>query len=251
MEEYGTMEDGYAPERFHETINEKTFLQGDLNTSQCGNKKFWMEDPLVLLKDFCIFPQQDHSFHQNMNCLTTVILLTTAILLLFKFSANYVLLGALLSLVLVAAYVKFHDSKSDREGFSRDPRHVNDDFIQTNVTPLVAEEWQLNPPAYELVVNDDSDGRDPTQRVFGKNTYMEPPLAPYRQYLTRTNLLPSDEAEISLFSGGATGARTFMNDQFTRRTVAFRENMTRLYKKINNRRYRNLGYDTISPYSSF
>jgi hypothetical protein len=210
--------------------------------------KFWMDEPSVLLKHFCLFPQQTNSLNQNLNCLTVVVVVVTAVLLLLKFPYNYVLIGALLVIVLIAAMAKC----GNKEGFARDPHYVEgDDFIQTNVTPLVAEEWQFNPPAYELVTNMASDGRDPTQRVFGKNYEMEPPFAPYRQYLTRTNLMPNDEREATLFSGGVTGARTFMNDAFTRHTVAFREDMTRLYKKINNRRYRNLGYDVVSPYTSF
>jgi hypothetical protein len=213
-----------------------------------SDTKFWMDDPSVLLKEFCIFPRRDYNTNKNLNCLTILVVVTSAVLLLLKLPANYVLIGGLIALVLIAALAK---CGGDKEGFARDPHYVDDDFIQTNVTPLVAEEWQFNPPAYELVSSVASDGRDPRQREFGKEYYMEPPFAPYRQYLTRTNLMPNDEAESRLFGGGVTGARTFMNDAFTRHTVAFREDMTRLYKKINNRRFRNLGYDLISPYSSY
>lgn len=213
------------------------------------DKKFWMRQPSILFKEFCIFPCRDNSFVQNMNCISTLTVVIGAVLLLFGFQPNYVVLGVFIVLVLIAAFVNLRFK--NKEGFAKTGHYLDDDFIQTNVTPLYAEEWHLDPPAYELVTAVADDGRDFTEPVYGKKYGMEPPLAPYRQYLTRTNLLPSDEAEVSLFSGGATGARTFANDAFLRHDLSHRENTMRMYKKINNRRYRSLGYDTISPFTSF
>jgi len=216
--------------------------------------KFWLDDPRVLFKKFCLVPKYSNSLNENLNCLTILVVVVAVVLLLLKFPNQCVLLGALLLLVIIATIAQTcgGDDCGDKEGFARDPHYVSgDDFIQTNVTPLVAEEWQFNPPAYELVSEMAADGRDPTEKVFGKGYEAIPPFASYRQYLTRTNLMPNDEAAMSLFSGGVTGARTFANDAFTRHSLAFREDQMRLYKKINNRRYRNLGYDTISPFTSF
>lgn len=212
--------------------------------------KFWLSQPDVLIKQFCVFPSPKNTFNKNMNCITTVIVLIGIILLFFKIQVMYVILAMLISILCIAIFTKMHN-KRRKEGFARDPHYLDDDFIQTNVTPLVAEEWHFNPPAYELVSQISGDGRDFTEPVFGKKQYMEPPLVPYRQYLTRTNLLPGDEAEINLFDGGVTGARTYMNDAFTRHALSFKENMSRLYKKSNNRRYRMNNYEVISPYTSF
>jgi Family of unknown function (DUF5762) len=213
--------------------------------------KFWLDDPGVLFRRFCLIPKRGNSLNENLNCLTILVVVIAVVLLLLNFPNNYVLLGALLLLVIIATIAQTCGG-DDKEGFARDPHYVSgDDFIQTNVTPLVAEEWQFNPPAYELVSAVAADGRDPTEKVFGRGYEAIPPFAPYRQLLSRTNLMPNDEATVSLFSGGVTGARTFANDAFTRHTLASREDQTRLYKKINNRRYRSNGYDTISPFTSF
>ena len=254
--QYTNLAGGGVPE---EEVHQKTMMPpptppGSPKPQKRKKTRFWMEDPKVLFKRFCILPQRDNSLNENLNCLTILVVVTALVLLLLKFPSNYVLIGSLVLIVLIATIAKCVDSgeEDEKEGFARDPHYVSgDDFIQTNVTPLVAEEWQFNPPAYELVSQVASDGRDPRERVFGKEQYMEPPFAPYRQYLTRTNLMPNDESEISLFSGGVTGARTFANDAFTRHSVAFREDQMRLFKKINSRRWRNLGFDTISPFTSF
>ena len=265
----------------------------DCGKENCNHPKFWTSDPLVLLKNFCVFPTKDSTFNQTMNCLTTLTVVVSGVLLFCGLSPKWVCLSAVTIIAAIAIYTNTQntncgenknkkqemkrgvsrknekgqyetrvdylaegkmgdDEEGDlKEGFSKDGHHLDSDFIQTNVTPLVAEEWHYNPPAYELVSAVASNGRDPTERVYGKRYDMEPPFAPYKQYLTRTNLLPGDEATVSLFSGGSVGARSFANDAFTRHTLAYRENMTRLTKKLNNRRYRNLGYDTISPYTSF
>lgn len=230
-------------------MDEEISRTGVSDVGSSTDIKFWLQDPSVLYKNFCLLPGRDKSMNQNMNCLTTVIVIVGVALLCFKVNITYTIIGTLVALLLVAFCANYFKKK--KEGFARDPHHLDDDFIETNVTPLVAEEWHFDPPSYELVSDIASDGRDFTQRMYGKGYYMEPPFAPYRQYLTRTNLLPGDEAELSLFNGGVTGARTYMNDAFTRHDLAFKENMSRLYKKLNNRRYRQLGYDVISPFTSF
>lgn len=209
-----------------------------------SNDKFWTEDPLVLLRNFCIFPTREKSINENLNCITTLVILVAITLILLKFPVNYTILGLMAALVIIILFAK----TNKKEGFSRGNRHVDPDYLRTNVTPLLSEEWNLNSPTYEIITNEEQD------ETYGEGLphgSMEPPLVPYRQYLTKTNLLPGDESEISLFNGGSTGARNFMNDTFTKRDVAYRENMTRILKKKMNRRFRHNNYNSTSPYSGF
>src|SRR5271156_2774809 len=124
--------------------------------------RFWLEDPCVLLKTFCIFPSRDKTRTENLNCITTLAVIVAIVLILFKFPINYVLLGLFVVIVLLIAMnqqgkkegldMEELDTTGEyKEGFSKTDRFVDDDFIQTNVTPLFAEEWQFTPPAYELI----------------------------------------------------------------------------------------------------
>jgi hypothetical protein len=55
-----------------------------------------------------------------------------------------------------------------------------------------------------------------------------------------------------MLNGGPKQAREYVNSAFTRHTLAYRDNLTRLYKKRLARRFRNSNvYDTFSPYSSY
>jgi hypothetical protein len=134
------------------------------------------------------------------------------------------------------------------EHFSVVPTYVGTDFQQTIVAPTFAEEWQIPPPAYDLYTQVPYPGA--SQDTF--ETPLQPKSYPYAQYLTRTNLLPSDEYFTHLGCGGARTAREYINSTFLRHDLAYRENMTRLYKKRLNRRFRhNNSGDTVSPFSSY
>jgi len=76
-------------------------------------------------------------------------------------------------------------------------------------------------------------------------------MYPYGQYLTRTNLLPSDEEATHMLNGGPRQAREYVNSNFARHTIAFRENMTRLYKKKLARRFRSNNNDVFSPFQGY
>lgn len=114
-------------------------------------------------------------------------------------------------------------------------------------SPIFAEEWHVRPPVYDLYVN-----RDPKKEPRSiPNKIEDPRNFPYGQYLTVTNLLPGEEKKVDLFCNKKSSAIAYINNEFTRQEVAFRENMTRIMKKKLHRRFRNDCYDLWSPYNSF
>ena len=80
---------------------------------------------------------------------------------------------------------------------------------------------------------------------------MNPQSYPYGQYLTRTNLLPSDEQTIRMGDGSVLKAREMVNSFWTRNDIAYKENMSRIHKLRQDRRFRHNTQDTFSPFHSF
>lgn len=120
-------------------------------------------------------------------------------------------------------------------------------FDHLAVSPIFAEEWHVRPPVYDLYIN-----QPPRQQSISiPNKIDDPRDYPYGQYLTITNLLPGEEKKVNLFCNRKSSALAYINNQFTRQDVAFRENMTRVLKKKLHRRFRHDCYDLWSPYNSF
>lgn len=115
------------------------------------------------------------------------------------------------------------------------------------ISPIFAEEWHVRPPIYDFYSN------RPSLRKIEEipNKIDDPRDFPYGQYLTITNLLPGEEKKVDLFCNKKSSALAYINNQFTRQDVAFRENMTRILKKKLYRRFRHNCYDLWSPYNSF
>ena|ERR1700694_3787318 len=120
-------------------------------------------------------------------------------------------------------------------------------FNHVAVSPIFAEEWHVRPPVYDFYINR-------PQKVASElipNKIEDPRDFPYGQYLTTTNLLPGEEKKVALFCNKKSSALAYINNQFTRREIAFRDDITRLLKKKLHRRFRHNCYDTWSPYQSF
>lgn len=162
---------------------------------------------------------------------------------------TFLILGV--AIIIVINYSGYEKSKSTTEDSIEDftivPTYVGTDFQQTIVAPTFAEEWQVPPPAYDIYtqVPYPGDSADTFEQP------MKPQSYPYGQYLTRTNLLPSDEYYTHLGCGGARTAREYVNSTFLRHDLARQENMTRIFKKKLNRRFRHNTQDTFSPYHSY
>jgi len=213
-----------------------------------ANVKFWIEDPCILFTDLVFFPTVDMTQEQKLNALTRLALVISIVMYMMEYKQwlNFLLIAVLL-LIIVQYSTKTKQSKETilKENFSIVPTYIGDDFHTTVVAPTFAEEHRVPPPAYDQYTNVDF---SPT--MFQEP--MRPQSYPYGQYLTRTNLLPSDEYATHMNStGGARSAREYVNSTFTKHDLAFRENMMRTHKKSLNRRFRSNTNDTWSPYHSY
>ena len=100
-------------------------------------------------------------------------------------------------------------------------------FINQIVTaPIFADEWKTKPPVYYHRIEPQM-----VQTIFQDDVI-------YGQYITSTNLLPSDERHIRLFHNNLTEAREYMNNRFTMNDIEFRDNMSYIYKKKLLNRFR-------------
>lgn len=202
-----------------------------------GDAKFWARDPCVLATDLELFPTAQMSKDRKLNALTRLAILLAAVMAFFH-QSNWALflLAALLAIVLLGYGM--------REPFTRTPTYADTDFHQTIVSPTYAEEWQIPPPAYDLY--DSYPEPEPLEDPLKPQSY------PYGQYRTVTNnLLPADSYLVDQLDGGVQRARELTNNLWTRQSLAFRDNMTRVYKKKLNRRFRHNCADTWSPYQSY
>ena len=211
--------------------------------------KFWIEEPCILFTDLVFLPTAGMTREQKLNALTrlAVAISGTMYVMEYKYWVQFLSVSvAALVIINYAEKAKEENAKKKQEGFSIVPTRIGDDFHETVVAPIFAEEVRVPPPAYEM--ESEVDFTDiPFEEPLRPQSY------PYGQYLTRTNLLPSDEYLAHMNpTGGAKNAREFANNAFTKHTMAFRENMTRIHKKSLARRFRsnNLN-DSFSPFNSY
>lgn len=210
-------------------------------------EKFWVDDPLVLFRNLRVFPLPEMTKTEKLNSLTRLTLVISGVLYAMQYEYWLSFLTISIISILILKYSLEKSGGDDKEDFTLVPTYANPDYQTTTVAPLFAEEWQIYPPAYDLYEN------QPPTPIEGA-TFAEPltPQSyPYGQYLTRTNLLPSDEYATHMLNGGPKQARDYINTSFLRHDMAFREEMTRLYKKKLARRFRHNTNDTFSPYSSY
>ena len=207
--------------------------------------QFWIKKPSNLIGDSCIFPTKKMSENQKLNAISRLFILMSLILLFvdWRYSIGF----AVISMIVVLGLYHF----SKKEGFTITPTYASTDLHQTTVPPLFAEEWQVKPPSYDIY-SSISQGelvdspKTTSMLLAGKSSY------PYGQYLSPTNLLPSDERYLAENgNGGAKSAREYANSAFVRNEIAYRDNMTRILKKKLANRFRHNSNDTFSPYHSF
>lgn len=219
---------------------------------------YWLENPSLLFRNINIFPSADMSKAEKLNALTILSLIITAVMYCmdYEYWPYFLIISlfVLTSLNYCSISMNKDDNDKDKddniiEPFTMVPTYVGQDFHQTTVTPTYAEEWQIPPPAYDLYTNTAPTGE--CRQTFAQP--LKPQSYPYGQYLSRTNLLPSDEYHTHMGCGSAREAREYVNSSFLRNDLAFRDNMTRIYKKKLNRRFRHSGNgnDSFSPFHSY
>jgi hypothetical protein len=224
-----------------------------------NNDKFWTEDPCILFTNITLFPTKNMVKSEKLNALTRLVIIISLLLYLMENDNWFVFLTLSILIIIIMNYKeeqeKFKKSELSTkdedlvENFSITPTYTGSDFQQTIIAPMFAEEWQVPPPAYDLYT------QVPYSESSGFQNSFEEPLTPqsypHGQYLTNTNLLPSDEYYIHQGCGGARSAREYQNSNFLRHDLAHRENMMRIYKKKLDRRFRHNGHDTYSPFTSY
>ena len=211
-----------------------------------SGKKFWLEDPCILATNLVLFPTADMSKSEKLNALTRLALVIAAVMYFMNYE-HWLKFAVISILILVILHYIKPAEEDKKEEFTIVPTYVGTDFQQTVVSPTFAEEWQIPPPAYDLYTQVPYAGEN--RDTFDKP--LKPQSYPYGQYLTRTNLLPSDEYYTHLGCGGAQTAREYINSTYTRNDLAYRENISRIFKKKLARRYRHSSGDTFSPYHSY
>ena len=218
-------------------------------------KKFWIKDPCVLFSDPQLIPTSNMTKAEKLNALSRLVIVIAIGMYFMKYD-NWLVFLTLSLLIIVLLYYSTNaksasstSPESTSEDFTIVPTYVGTDLQQTIVAPIFAEEWQVPPPAYDLYTQVPNEGQ---YDISNFEMPLQPQSYPYGQLLTTTNLLPSDQYYINMGCGGARTARSYANSTFLRNDLAFRENMTRIYKKKLSRRYRmNNTNDTFSPYSSY
>ena len=210
--------------------------------------KFWIEDPSILFTDVALLPTSEMSRNAKLNAATRLAILVATVLYVIESEYSLNFLMASILLIIVLGYGMNQKTFSPgKEGFSIVPTRVGDDFEQVIVAPTFAEEHRVPPPAYDHYSN-----AEIISPPFAEP--IRPQAYPYGQYLTRTNLLPSDEYAMHMNpSGGSRTAREYQNGNFMKHDIAFKENMTNVFKKTLERRFRHGGVvgETFSPYHSY
>lgn len=220
--------------------------------------KYWVQDPCALFTNMQFFPTKSMTKEEKLNALTRLAIVIAIIMYFMDYKQWFTFLVLSVLILTVLQYgttstgsgetippVEAEDTS--KESFTIVPTYMGTDFQQTVVSPTYAEEWQIPPPAYDLYTQ--VPYPPPNQDTFEQP--LSPASYPYGQYLTKTNLLPIDEYTTHLLCGGARNARSYLNSAFLRHDLAFRENMTRIYKKSLARRFRHQTNDTFSPYQSY
>lgn len=203
---------------------------------------FWIKSPCELFKTELI-PKSSMKLSHKLNILTRITILVSVIAFAVGVETKYWLSFLLLSLLSIIAV--YYSKKKSEERFTVVPTYNSNDFHQTTVSPLFAEEWQIPPPAYDLI---ESEQPPYTPVEFDD---MEPQSYPYGQYLTKTNLIPADEYKVRTMGSSSKQAKDYINSSFLRHDLSFRDNMSRILKLKLAKRFKHNCNDTFSPYNSY
>jgi len=207
-----------------------------MDSKNIGNKQFWLNNPCVLFSSFNLIPGPDLPLNERLNALTRIILIATVVMLVFEYEYWYWFLIAGLLIVMV---LKIVGSKKT-EGFSIPPTYIDGAEPMTTVPPLFSSEWSSPPAIYDEYTN------VPPPQACGDYTEDRPIFG---QYISSSRLFPYQSEHIQ--NVPLNDAQLLQNDEFTRDTLQFRNDIVRNYVNRMNRVYKNSCYDSISPYNSY
>ena len=154
----------------------------------------------------------------------------------YKYWFTFLALG-----IITLMLFKILDSGKEKEGFTIPPTYIDGAEPLTTIPPIHAEEWQVPPPIYDEYTNAPS----PEGKCY---EYKEDrPI--FGQYISSNRLFPYQGNQLE--NKPLTDAQLFMNDEFTRDTLQFRNDMVRGFVNKVDRWYRHGCYDQISPLNSY
>lgn len=200
--------------------------------------KFWLSNICELVGNPNIIPMKDMTTNEKLNATTRLVIVLSMLLFVFGFQYWLHFLGLCVLLIITIKY-----TGSESENFTVTPTFNSLDFEQTTVAPLFSEEWQIPPPIYDVYDSIPPESPEPEEPL-------EPRSYPYGQFLTKTNLLPSDEYYTHM-ACGQKNAREYYNSAYLRNRLAFQDNMMRIYRMKLNKRFRHNCNDTVSPFLSY
>lgn len=109
--------------------------------------------------------------------------------------------------------------------------------------PLYAEEWRVVPPSLPPS-NENLLVKEPPASVYHID---DPVNYPYAQVLSNVNVLPKDEAAARLYSPSLSSTMLFTNSKFTKQTIDFRNDISRIMLVKMAERHKNNCNNLYSP----
>lgn len=209
-------------------------------------QKFWLDDPCCLFSDFELLPRKDMTTNEKLNALTRLVIIIAVVMYVMNYEYWFNFLVISLLIIIVSRYLY---KNSRKEGFSMNPTYTEGSAPFTTVPPLFAEELQLPPPSYDEYTWTGVSSPQSDLACASQECLTQYPYPIYNQYITDTTVLPSEEEEIR--NRPLKDVQIYMTDAFTRDSMDFRNNMTRLFVNRLNREYRHGCFDQITPYSSW
>jgi hypothetical protein len=206
-----------------------------------SNQKFWLDDPMILIKDFSLTINNEdcNNINLKLNILTRIIFIITIIMYAVEFEYWYFFLG--ISLLIIFA-LKIISGENKQEKFTIPPTYIQGSEPMSTISPLFSEEIQIPPPIFDEYTN------SPINKCNGDFEYIEDTPV-FGQYISNNNLFPYQRSDVASLS--LNDAQLFMNNAFDEDALAFRNDMSRSYINKTARLFRNGCYDQISSYNSF
>lgn len=196
---------------------------------------FWVDDITALFERLSPFPTPKMTLNQKLNALTIMSILVTIVLFVLKFPLWHLFL---VTALLVLVIVKYNMS-CNKEKFTVPDTTIESADVLPTIPSALDQEWSVPPPTYanyELL--------ETSQEPMGSYNIMG-------NYMTRSSLLPSDEQAISDNGMTLQQSKVYMQDQRTKDEIAYRNDMSRIFKNRLKREYRHGCSDDLSPRVSY
>lgn len=210
-------------------------------------EKFWMNDPAILVKKFNLLPSLELSLNEKLNALTRIIFIITIIMLCFDFPYWYwfLIIGLLIIMAIKIICSKYCDNDRLRgnynENFSIPPTYIDGSEPMTTISPIYSEEIQSPSPIYDTYDNASGPEGECGEIVEDR------PI--FGQYISSNRLFPYQQGELN--NRPLNDSLLYMNNEWSRDQLQFRNDMTRTFINKLDRAYKLGCADSISPTNSY